>query len=313
MKILCLTPIRHLKGVYEHLEKFGKVTYYPDLTKTSAETLNLNKYDVLFCNPNKQAFLLGGKILKTFKGVILTASTGLNHIDCDFCRINGIKVFSLKNDHNTLLKNLPSTAELSFGLMLSMLRKIPNAFADVQQGNWCYDSHMGHQLQGKTIAIIGYGRLGGMMNNYCKAFGMNTIIHDPPKKKNNLKKIFSDAEIISLHVHASKNTRNMINLNFLNKMKKNCYLINTSRGEIVNEQDVITFLQSGKLKGYAADVITDEYGNRHNSPILKGIKSGLNILITPHVGGMTWEGQAKAYKWAINKLGGLKKPTYQLI
>ena len=306
MKILCLTPIKHLQGVYEHLETFGQVAYYPELTKFEIQKLELNDYDILFCNPNKQNFLLDEQTLKGFTGTILTASTGLNHIDCDFCKKNNIKVLSHKNDHDALLKNLPSTAELSFGLMISMLRRIPSAFADVKKGNWCYDLHMGHQLQGKTIGIIGYGRLGTMMNKYCEAFGMNTILHDPPKGKNNLKKILDDAEIISLHIHASPETNNMINAELLNKTKKNCYIINTSRGEIVNEKDVINFLKSGRLKGYAADVITDEYGDRSVSPILEGIKSGLNILVTPHVGGMTWEGQTKAYKWSIDKLKELK-------
>jgi lactate dehydrogenase-like 2-hydroxyacid dehydrogenase len=98
----------------------------------------------------------------------------------------------------------------------------------------------------------------------------------------------------------------MINKKTLVKMKNNSYIVNTSRGEIVNEHDIVDALRSGKLKGYATDVIEDEYGNRENSPILKGIKEGLNILVTPHVGGMTWEGQQKAYKWSISKLKELK-------
>ena len=89
-------------------------------------------------------------------------------------------------------------------------------------------------------------------------------------------------------------------------MKNNSYIVNTSRGEIVNERDIVDCLKSGKLKGYATDVIEDEYGNRENSLILNGIKEGLNILVTPHVGGMTWEGQQKAYKWSIKKLEELK-------
>jgi len=98
----------------------------------------------------------------------------------------------------------------------------------------------------------------------------------------------------------------MINKKTLGKMKNNSYIVNTSRGEIVNEQDIVESLRSGKLKGYATDVIEDEYGNRQNSPILNGVKEGLNILVTPHIGGMTWEGQQKAYMWSIKKLKELK-------
>ena len=98
----------------------------------------------------------------------------------------------------------------------------------------------------------------------------------------------------------------MINKKTLGKLKKNSYIVNTSRGEIVNEGDIIESLKNGNLKGYATDVIEDEYGNRHNSPILNGVKKGLNIIVTPHVGGMTWEGQQKAYMWSISKLKELK-------
>ena len=98
----------------------------------------------------------------------------------------------------------------------------------------------------------------------------------------------------------------MINEELLGFSKKNLYIINTSRGEIVNEKDIVQSLKDGHLKGYATDVIEDEYGDRQNSPILNGVKEGLNIIVTPHIGGMTWEGQQKAYKWSIKKLEKLK-------
>ena len=119
---------------------------------------------------------------------------------------------------------------------------------------------------------------------------------------NNLDLLLGESDIISLHVHANKETHHMIDKKFLDCMRKNSYIINTSRGEIVNEQDIIQSLKDNHLKGYATDVIEDEYGNRENSPIINGVKEGLNIIVTPHVGGMTWEGQQKAYEWSINKL-----------
>ena len=80
------------------------------------------------------------------------------------------------------------------------------------------------------------------------------------------------------------------------------FLINTSRGEIVDEHSILKSIQNNHLKGYATDVISDEYGNRNKSPILFGLKNGLNIVVTPHIGGMTWEGQQKAYRWTIEKI-----------
>jgi D-3-phosphoglycerate dehydrogenase len=306
MKILCLTPIKHLQGIYEYLETFGNVDYKPDIRNdVDFEFINISKYDVIFCNPNKQNYKLDEYILKHFNGTILTASTGLNHIDIDYCNEKGIKVMSHKEDMD-LLNELPSTSELAFGLMLSILRNIPSSFEDVKVGGWDYDMHMGHQLNGKTIGIIGYGRLGKMMQTFCNAFGMNVKIYDPYKGFNEFDTLVNQSDIISLHVHANDETRHMINKKILVKMKNNSYIVNTSRGEIVNEHDIVDALRSGKLKGYATDVIEDEYGDRHNSPILNGVKKGLNIIVTPHVGGMTWEGQQKAYMWSISKLKELK-------
>ena len=306
MKILCLTPIKHLDGIYEYLNSFGRIDYLPDSPANMIrDTVSILNYDVIFCNPNKQNYKLDEYILKHFNGTILTASTGLNHIDIDYCDKKGIKVMSHKEDME-LLNELPSTSELAFGLMSSMLRNIPSSFDDVKKGNWDYDSHMGHQLKGKTIGIIGYGRLGKMMTDYCHAFGMNTLPYDPYKFDADFELLLKISDVISLHVHANDETRHMINKKTLGKMKKDSYIINTSRGEIVNEKDIVQSLRDEHLKGYATDVIEDEYGNRENSPILKGIKEGLNILVTPHVGGMTWEGQQKAYKWSISKLKELK-------
>jgi D-3-phosphoglycerate dehydrogenase len=93
----------------------------------------------------------------------------------------------------------------------------------------------------------------------------------------------------------------MINNSFIKTLEKQPIIINTSRGEIVREKDIIIGLKDGKLKGYGADVIEDEFGEIDNSPIIRGIKSGYNILVTPHVGGMTWQGQYRAWKWAIDK------------
>ena len=302
MKILCLTPIKHLNGIYEQLQSYGIVDYHPDLKKQNVKGLiDSFDYDVIFCNPNKQNYVLDKQTLRNFNGVIITASTGLNHIDLDYCKNNDIKVLSQKKDYE-LLNDLPSTSELAFGLMLSILRNIPNGFDDVKKGGWDYDKFMGHQLKGKTIGIIGYGRLGKMMTDYCYAFGMNVLPYDPYKFDADFDLLLKMSDIISLHVHANDETRHMINKKVLGKMKNNSYIVNTSRGEIVNEHDIVEALRSGKLKGYATDVIEDEYGDRYKSPILNGVKKGLNIIVTPHVGGMTWEGQQKAYKWAIGKL-----------
>ena len=97
-------------------------------------------------------------------------------------------------------------------------------------------------------------------------------------------------------------TRHMINKDLLNLATKELYLVNTSRGEVVREEDIVSALASNKLTGYATDVVQDEFGSLKQSPIIAAMNEGENIIVTPHVGGMTVEGQTKAYKWSVNKL-----------
>ena len=117
-----------------------------------------------------------------------------------------------------------------------------------------------------------------------------------------LEEMCSKANVLSLHVHVTHETEYMINKEILGLMKKDSYIINTSRGEIVDEIAVVDALKTGTLGGYATDVVENEFDDLTKSPIIQAMNEGKNIIVTPHVGGMTIEGQTKAYKWAINKL-----------
>ena len=173
---------------------------------------------------------------------------------------------------------------------------------------------MGRQIKDLNIGIIGYGRLGKIMYNFCKAFGAKVRVFDPYVKNklsdsfllnywcNNLEDLFKFSDVISLHVHVNEETKYMINKKILGLAKKDSYIINTSRGEIVNENDIVNALKNGNLSGYGTDVIEDEFSDINKSPIIEAMREGENIIVTPHTGGMTIEGQTKAYTWAINKL-----------
>ena len=163
---------------------------------------------------------------------------------------------------------------------------------------------MGRQIKDLKVGIIGYGRLGEMMEGYCKAFGAKTFIYDPyvDVPQISLEQMFKECDVISLHVHVTDETKYMISKKLLGLAKKDSYIINTSRGEIVNEIDIIDALSTGKLTGYGTDVVENEFDDLTKSPIIKAMNEGKNIIVTPHIGGMTIEGQTKAYKWSINKL-----------
>ena len=308
-KIAVITPVSHLEGIVELLLTKGKVFLYEESTKEQVRKLLLtHDIDTIVCNPNQQTYKIDKDLLHgTQVTTINSCSTGLNHIDLDYCKDNNIEIQCHKNDHE-LIDNLPSTAELAFGLMMTLLRKIPKANTHVSEYNWDYTQFMGRQVKDLKIGIIGYGRLGKMMYNYCKAFGAEVSVYDPyvyshqKDKEMLLQDMFTNCDVISLHVHVTDETKYMIDKNLLGFSNKNLYIINTSRGEIVKEQDIVSALKTKHLTGYGTDVIEDEFGLLMLSPIIKAMNEGENIIITPHIGGMTIEGQTKAYKWSIDKL-----------
>jgi lactate dehydrogenase-like 2-hydroxyacid dehydrogenase len=303
-KIAVITPIQHLKGVKELLLSKGEVYFLENGTKSQVRRLIVeNNITSILCNPNKQGYKIDKELLEnTSVNLINTCSTGLNHIDIQYCKTKNITVLSLTKDYE-LINNLPSTSELAFGLMICLLRKIPEGKNHVSDYKWDYLNFVGRQIKNLNIGIIGYGRLGKLMEKYCKAFGANIYIYDPKLdiKQSNLEEIFTVCDVISIHVHVSIETKYMINYDLLKLSNKDLYLINTSRGEIVNEFDIVRALEEKILTGYGADVLENEFDDIKNSPIIKAMNLGQNVIITPHVGGMTTEGQTLAYTYAINK------------
>ena len=315
MKIICITPVKNIFGVFERLESMSDKLYYePDIDKDALKTLlKVSGADYIFTNPNKQNYMLDGDLLQFGQlKAICTASTGTNHIDVKYCEEKEIEIISITKDYQVINK-ISSTAEHTLALMLSLIRNIPSSFHSVKDGNWDWEPYVGRQMNSLTIGIIGYGRLGKLMAKYCDTLGMEILLHDPcvfsfggnierNKQPVELDELLERSDVISLHVHVTDETREMINKNTISKMVKRPYLINTSRGEIVNEDDIIDALRSEDLQGYATDVIRDEFGDIKNSKLVEfSMNPNNNVVITPHIGGMTIEGQTKAYHWAVNK------------
>ena len=310
LKILVMTPIEHLKQTFELMKTFDYI-YKPYLNKNELIEILKNDKNInaLFTNPNKQGFILDEEVFQNSNiKIINTASTGTNHIDKVYCKNNHIKIFSLTKDYD-LINQLTSTSELAFGLMISLLRKIPFSFDSVKNYEWNYEKYIGRQVKDFNLGVIGYGRLGKMMVNYGLAFGMNVYVYDPYQKVEienvnqvMLNDLLINSDVVSLHVHVTDETRKMVNEDFIDKMKNNSYLINTSRGELVDESQIIKNLENGKLAGYGTDVIADEFDNITKSKLIEYSKNEkYNIVITPHIGGMTYEGQNKAFYHAMNK------------
>ncbi len=310
--ILAITPVKHIQGLTYSLKNIGKLTVFENPSKEQLKKI-IHKYDAVFTNPNKSKIYINKEImdLGTRLKVICTASTGTNHIDTSYAKKINLKIISLTKDIN-IIKKISSTAELALALTLASLRNVVKSNKSVLNGEWDYTKYIGQQINFLTIGIIGYGRLGKIYANYCKAFGCKVIFYDPYKKstsnkikkEKNLTNLICKSDIISLHVHVRKDTTHMINKRTLSHAKKNIIIINTSRGEIVDELEIIAFLKKNKNAKYATDVLEKEiFGIRNNKLIKYAKKNTGQVIITPHIGGMTIEAQNIAYSHSVKKLG----------
>jgi phosphoglycerate dehydrogenase-like enzyme len=318
-KILVITPVKHIKNVASNLETIGDlVTYLNDPSISEVKKI-IENYNVIFTNPNKSKVFLGAEIFNCAPNlkIICTASTGTNHIDLVEAKKKGIEVISITKELN-VINRISSTAELAMLLTLASVRNLISSYKSVIDGFWDYEPFIGRQLDFLTIGVIGGGRLGSMYINYCKVFGANILLYDPFIKTkikginqvNKIQDVFLNSDIISLHVHVNDDTTNLINQEALKLMKEDVIIVNTSRGEIVNEEDLINFLRLHKKAKYATDVISMEVIDKSNNIVLDYAKKSSQIIITPHIGGMTHEAQEIAYNHAIsilkNKLSFIK-------
>jgi len=271
-RIAFLTPYKHLPNFKKNVESKYKCLDLSELTELE-QKYSIQTSDYLFSAPNYQNFQITDDFIKNTKiSMVLSPSTGTNHIDVS------IPTISIKNDK--VLENIWSTAEHNLYLMLSLPRNIGNIV----------------ELHEKTLGILGYGRLGKMIEHMCKPIFKNIYTSDIDYTDN---EFFNETDFLSINVDLRDENIGMVNSNYISKFKKEIYIINTSRGELVNELDISTLIQEDKIKGYATDVIQNEHSIETSS--LLSTKNN-KIIITPHIGGTALESQEKAYNRVIEKI-----------
>ncbi len=306
MKILNLEPKDYSPEAQAILEKIGSVDNGP-FSRAQLKKV-IGGYDVLITRLGHQIdaeILAQAKKLK----VIVTATTGLNHIDTAETEKRKIEILSLKGERE-FLDGIHATAEHTMALMLSLVRNIPASVCDVCDGNWNRDAFRGAELAGKTLGIVGYGRLGSKVAKYAEAFGMKILANDildiAGINMIDLDTLLSQSDIVSLHVPYSDRTHEMIGEAQFKKMKKGAFLINTSRGGVVDEAELLDALKSGQLAGAALDVLQDENSGKKGwtkkNPLIQYARNNSNLIITPHTGGATFDSMAKTELFMAQKL-----------
>lgn len=222
--------------------------------------------------------------------IIARAGVGIDNIDLEAATEKGIYVVNAPEGNTT------STAELTFAFLLSLARHVPQAASSMQKGEWEKKKFMGTELSGKTLGIIGMGRIGREVARRAKAFGMNICAFDPMVREDRLEAlgakpssvedICRNCDFITVHTPLTKDTKNLIAYKQLSMMKKTAHVINCARGGIINEEDLARALREKLIAGAALDVFTSEPPDK---PVFQGIDSA---ILTPHLGASTQEAQS---------------------
>lgn len=228
---------------------------------------------------------------------VVSATTGLNHIDTVLLKKRGIPLFSLTGAHSV------PTAEHAIALLFSVARKIPWANAYMARGRWKRWEFMGTELAGKTLGVFGIGRIGAQVAKRAGALGLYVIAHDPyvsarevkarGARKVGWREFLRKSDFISLHAPLTRETHNMFSSSAFTAMKPSAILINTARGAIVKENALLSALLRRKIKSAAMDVYPEE-PLAPSSPLRRYARTHENLILTPHIAASTHEAVGRA-------------------
>lgn len=260
-------------------------------------------------NPG-QNFTVDEAVLDRFPNleVIITPSTGTNHIDLEAAEARRVEVLSLLDDREGL-NRIAASGEFTFLLTLNTLRRLDVAAHEVETRRWRRreDLLRGRELQGKRVGLVGMGRIGRRMTRYCQAFGAEVVYHDPYVDADDLKHLplpdlFGTCEVVCVCCSLTDETRGMVDRSLMERLPEGSALVNTSRGEVLVEEDLAELLDERPDLRVGLDVLAGETHDTHlDSPLLE-YHDERRIVVTPHVAGATVESQSKAARIALGLL-----------
>ncbi|MBI2584244.1 MAG: 3-phosphoglycerate dehydrogenase [Candidatus Aenigmarchaeota archaeon] len=295
MQILVAEP-EYFSAVLPRLMGLGEVVHYNiDKSIGTAEILVIRSRTKI-----DKSLLDKATNLK----VIATATTGLDHIDVEECGKRGIKILDAAG------ANAEAVAEFTAGLMISLARKMHYAHTSASKGEWKREDFVQNGLGGKALGLIGFGRIGRLVCKIAKAFGMNVLAYDPYVEEKlisdngamplSLEQLLGRGDFVSVHCNLGEDTRNLIDERRIRMMKPSAFLINTSRGGIIDEYALLKALKEKRIAGAALDVFEEE--PLRNQELIKYARENANLVITPHIAGLTKEAVDNAAEIICKKL-----------
>jgi D-3-phosphoglycerate dehydrogenase len=270
------------EDVVEAISGLGQVVYRPEDLGAA-----LPDADVLIV---RSATTVNRELLAACRKlkVVARAGVGLDNVDQEACAEKGVRVI------NTPGASTNAVAELAIGLILGALRNVQKAHYQMKSGRWEKKSLIGHEIEGKTLGIIGYGRIGAAVGKKAHALGMKVIAYNPPPRRDDgiaefvddLDTFLGSCDVISLHAALTETTKNIINRESIAKMREGAFIVNTARGEMIDDDALYDAVKGGKLSGAALDVYREE-------PYKGKLLELENVYFTPHLGASTKEAQAR--------------------
>lgn len=275
-----------------------------DLSKFQIETI-IEKYNGIII---RSKFIIDENFIKKATNLkfIARAGSGLENINIDFAKKQKIRCYNASEG------NRQAVAEHALGMILSLFNNLRQADTEIRSGCWNRETNRGTELSGKTVAIIGYGNNGSAFSRLLEGFGVNIISYDKYLVdypfKSSMKYIFENADILSIHIPLTEETSYLINDKYINKFKKNIYLINTARGKCVNTEHLVKSLKSGKIQGACLDVLEYEnisFENLKKDALEENLQYLTNcskVILSPHIAGWTHESNIKIAKILFQKI-----------
>ncbi|HVD97169.1 MAG TPA: 2-hydroxyacid dehydrogenase [Cytophagaceae bacterium] len=304
MKVLIIDDMH--ESITELLRAIGlESDYRPDITKEELLEVIGNYEGILV----RSKVFFGKDIIEKAARLqfIGRAGAGLDNLDVEELTRRNIKLVNAPEG------NRDAVAEQAIGMLLCLMNNVLRADKEVRNNKWDREGNRGYELMGRTVGIIGYGYMGRATAKRLSSFGCKVLAYDKYKKNYgdefaqvaSMDELQKEADVLSLHIPLTPETKYMVDYNYLNAFQKPLWLINTARGEIAKMSELVKAIQSGKLRGAALDVLENEKIKQltpEQQEAFDFLKSTDKVLLTPHIAGWTFESYRKINEALVEKI-----------